>query len=122
MNQKLRVGIIGGGQLGMMLLQEADLNAATYTVLEASEDCPSKPYCQNFIKGSLNDSQAIRNLASVSDVITWEIEHIDVDIKSKNCHDFCVCTSSHVSSSLYYVVIIYVLRNASNIYRRRPPR
>ncbi len=79
MNQKLRVGIIGGGQLGMMLLQEADLNAATYTVLEASEDCPSKPYCQNFIKGSLNDAQAIRNLAAVSDVITWEIEHIDVD-------------------------------------------
>ena len=81
MNQKLRVGIIGGGQLGMMLLQEADLNAATYTVLEASEDCPSKPYCQNFIKGSLNDSQSIRNLASVSDVITWEIEHIDDDTR-----------------------------------------
>lgn len=79
MNQKLRVGIIGGGQLGMMLLQEADMNAATYTVLEASEDCPSRPYCQNFIQGSLNDAQAIRNLAAVSDVITWEIEHIDVN-------------------------------------------
>ena len=79
MNQKLRVGIIGGGQLGMMLLQEADLNAATYTVLEASEDCPSKPYCQNFIQGSLKDAQAIRNLAEVSDVLTWEIEHINVD-------------------------------------------
>lgn len=79
MNQKLRVGIIGGGQLGMMLLQEADMNAATYTILEASDDCPSRPYCQNFIQGSLNDAKSIRNLAAVSDVITWEIEHIDVN-------------------------------------------
>lgn len=79
MNNKLKIGIIGGGQLGMMLLQEADKHHATYTLLEASEDCPAKPFADHFIVGSLKNEQDIRALAAVSDVITWEIEHINVD-------------------------------------------
>jgi len=79
MNNKLRIGIIGGGQLGMMLLQEADKQNATYTVLEASEDCPAKPFTDTFIVGSLKNEGDIRRIAAVSDVITWEIEHIDVE-------------------------------------------
>jgi len=79
MDSKIKVGIIGGGQLGMMMLQEANLDIASYTVLESSRDCPASSYCQNLIVGSLNDAGAIEQLASVSDVITWEIEHINVD-------------------------------------------
>ena len=79
MDSKIKVGIIGGGQLGMMMLQEANFDIASYTVLESSRDCPASSYCQNLIVGSLNDAGAIEQLASVSDVITWEIEHINVD-------------------------------------------
>lgn len=79
MDSKINVGIIGGGQLGMMMLQEADFALANYTILEATADCPASPYCQNLIIGSLNDPAAIEKLAEVSDVITWEIEHIHVD-------------------------------------------
>ncbi len=79
MDNKIRIGIIGGGQLGMMLLQEADKSNATYTILEGSEDCPAKPFTHNLIVGSLKSPEAIRELAAVSDVITWEIEHIDVE-------------------------------------------
>lgn len=79
MNSKIKVGIIGGGQLGMMMLQEANFDIASYTVLESSSDCPAHPYCQNLIIGSLKDANAIHELASVSDVLTWEIEHIHVD-------------------------------------------
>ena len=79
MDNKIRIGIIGGGQLGMMLLQEADKSNASYTILEGSTDCPAKPYTDNLIVGSLKSPEAIRELASVSDVITWEIEHIDVE-------------------------------------------
>ncbi len=79
MDSKIKVGIIGGGQLGMMMLQEANFDIATYTVLESSIDCPASSFCQNFILGSLNDVDAIEKLAAVSDVITWEIEHINVD-------------------------------------------
>ena len=79
MDSKIKVGIIGGGQLGMMMLQEANFEIASYTVLESSSDCPASPYCQNLIIGSLNDANAIEQLAAVSDVLTWEIEHINVD-------------------------------------------
>ena len=71
MYSKIKVGIIGGGQLGMMMLQEANFDIASYTILESSRDCPSSPYCQNLITGSLNDASAIEQLAAVSDVITW---------------------------------------------------
>lgn len=79
MDSKIKVGIIGGGQLGMMMLQEANFDIASYTVLESSRDCPASSCCQNLIIGSLNDAGAIEQLASVSDVITWEIEHINVE-------------------------------------------
>ncbi len=82
MNKPFRVGIIGGGQLGMMLLQEAKLYNPSihYTILEAQEDCPARPYADAFIQGNLTDAGAIEALAAVSDVLTWEIEHINVDI------------------------------------------
>ncbi len=81
MNKPSRVGIIGGGQLGMMLLQEAQQHNPSihYTILEAQEDCPARPFANGFIQGKLTDAKAIEALAAVSDVITWEIEHIDVD-------------------------------------------
>ena len=79
MDSKIKVGIIGGGQLGMMMLQEANFDVASYTVLESSGDCPANPFCQNLIVGSLNDASAIEKLSAVSDVITWEIEHVNVE-------------------------------------------
>lgn len=75
-----KVGIIGGGQLGMMLLEAAHENKrADYTILEASKDCPAFDLCDHFIEGKLTDASAINELADKCDVITWEIEHINVD-------------------------------------------
>ena len=81
MNNPKRCGIIGVGQLGMMLLEAAKVenNEVQYTILEAQEDCPARPLADGFIKGSLTDENALNELASVSDVLTWEIEHIGVD-------------------------------------------
>lgn len=52
---------------------------AHFTVLEASEDCPAKPLTHRFITGSLTSDASIRELAAACDVLTWEIEHINVD-------------------------------------------
>lgn len=80
MDNPKSVGIIGGGQLGMMLLEAAknETNEVKYTTLEASDDCPARPLTDHFILGSLKDADAIKKLSEVSDVMTWEIEHIDV--------------------------------------------
>lgn len=81
MNNPKSCGIIGGGQLGMMLLEAAKVenNDVQYTILEAQEDCPARPLADGFIQGSLTDENALNALANVSDVLTWEIEHIGVD-------------------------------------------
>lgn len=81
MNEVTRIGIIGGGQLGMMLLEAAKetTNSVQYVVLESQEDCPARPFADAFVLGSLQDPQALRLLAAQCDILTWEIEHIHVD-------------------------------------------
>jgi 5-(carboxyamino)imidazole ribonucleotide synthase len=76
----IRVGIIGGGQLGMMTIEAKYPSLPVeFTVLEQSQDCPAAPIANHFIQGSLNNAADIRQLASQTDVVTWEIEHINVD-------------------------------------------
>ncbi|MFM1791796.1 MAG: hypothetical protein RLZZ252_150 [Bacteroidota bacterium] len=76
----VKVGIIGGGQLGMMTIEASSPEVpAHFTVLESSPDCPAKPFANQFIAGSLTSDSSIRELAASADVLTWEIEHINVD-------------------------------------------
>ncbi len=76
---KTRIGIIGGGQLGKMLIEAAQPWNVEFNILEASSDCPSGKYATNFIEGSLMDDAKIKELAAISDVITYEIEHVNVN-------------------------------------------
>ena len=76
----IRVGIIGGGQLGMMTIEAKFPSLPVeFVVLEQSADCPAAPISNKFIAGSLKSEADIRTLAEASDVLTWEIEHINVD-------------------------------------------
>ena len=78
-----RVGIIGSGQLGRMTIQEARrLNIYTI-VLTDSHPSPASEIADDYIVGSLYDSGKIEELASKCDVITYEIEHIDVNTLKK---------------------------------------
>lgn len=71
------IGIIGGGQLGRMMIEETLRLNISFNILDA-EDCPCASLVDVHIKGKLTDGAAIRKLAEVSDVLTYEIEHIDV--------------------------------------------
>ena len=76
----IRIGIIGGGQLGMMSIEAKYQSLPVeFTVLEQSIDCPAASVANNFVAGSLQNANNIQTLASQSDVLTWEIEHINVD-------------------------------------------
>ena len=78
-----RVGIIGSGQLGRMTIQEARrLNIYTI-VLTDSHPSPASEIADDYIVGSLYDSGKIEELALKCDVITYEIEHIDVNTLKK---------------------------------------
>jgi 5-(carboxyamino)imidazole ribonucleotide synthase len=73
-----RIGIIGGGQLGKMLIESAQPWNVCFNILESKSDCPAGRYAEEFVQGSLKDGDAIRKLSELSDLLTYEIEHIDV--------------------------------------------
>ena len=82
MNSKLfdkKLGIIGGGQLGKMLLAECNKMSIKTHVIDSSERSPCKNLCSQFYFGDLNDYDTILNFGRECDIITLEIEHINVD-------------------------------------------
>ena len=83
---KKRLGIIGGGQLGMMITEAAqNLNdeISEITVLDPTENCPAAQVGAKQIVGDFKDKNAIVKLAEQSDIITYEIESGNTDVLSK---------------------------------------
>ena len=82
---KKRLGIIGGGQLGMMITEAAqNLNEISeVTVLDPTENCPAAQAGAKQIVGDFKDKNAIIKLAEQSDIITYEIESGNTDVLSK---------------------------------------
>ena len=70
----LSVGIIGGGQLGKMIALEGKRMALKICILDPSRCCPASSVSDELIVADFKDERAIRNLASKSDVVTYEIE------------------------------------------------
>ncbi|AHC16325.1 5-(carboxyamino)imidazole ribonucleotide synthase [Salinispira pacifica] len=74
-----RLGLVGGGQLGRMVCQEARNMGIHTIVLDPSPRPPAYGIADECIQGSLTDSRAILELAARVDVLSYEIEHIDVN-------------------------------------------
>jgi 5-(carboxyamino)imidazole ribonucleotide synthase len=77
MNKK--IGIIGGGQLGKMMILEAKRLGLYVVTLDPSPHCPSHSISDEHIVADFHDKEAIRELASKVDVITYEFEHINTE-------------------------------------------
>ncbi len=72
-----KIGIIGGGQLGQMMILEAKKMGFYITVLDPTLHCPANTLVDEHIVADFEDEKAIRRLAEKSDVITYEFEHIN---------------------------------------------
>ena len=70
----IRVGIIGGGQLGKMIAHEARRMSLKVIVLDPTEGCPASGIADEQIVADFKDERAIMRLAGKSDVLTYEIE------------------------------------------------
>jgi 5-(carboxyamino)imidazole ribonucleotide synthase len=70
----IALGIIGGGQLGKMIAQEAKRMSLKVIVLDPSYDCPASVVSDDIIVADFKDESAIRKLAAMSDILTYEIE------------------------------------------------
>ncbi|CAO3647710.1 unnamed protein product [Mucor fragilis] len=80
-----KVGILGGGQLGRMMVEAASRLNLSVTILDAPVDAPAKQIesTQSHIQGAFNDADKITELASQVDVLTVEIEHVNADVLAK---------------------------------------
>lgn len=74
-----KVGILGGGQLGRMLLQAAANYPVETFVLENDEACPAAHLCHHFTKGDIRDYDTVYAFGKSLDAITIEIEHVNID-------------------------------------------
>ena len=70
----VRLGIIGGGQLGKMLAMEAKRMSMKVVILDPTLNCPASSISDKVIEGSFSDEQKIYELAKEVDLITYEIE------------------------------------------------
>ena len=70
----IRLGIIGGGQLGKMMAAEAKRMFMKVVILDPSKDCPASSIADELIIGHFSDEQKIYDLSKEVDIITYEIE------------------------------------------------
>ena len=74
-----KIGILGGGQLGKMLIQAASAWDIDIYVLDLTDDCPASKLATKFIKGDFKDFDTVYNFGKLVDLITIEIEHVNTD-------------------------------------------
>jgi len=75
----LKLGILGGGQLGRMLIQQAINYNVTIKVLDPDREAPCRKLCDEFTIGSLGDYETVYNFGKTVDLLTIEIEKVNVD-------------------------------------------
>lgn len=74
-----KIGILGGGQLGRMLLQAAANYVVETYILENDENCPSAHLCNHFVKGDIHDYNAVYSFGKNLDALTIEIESVNIE-------------------------------------------
>ena len=78
-----KLGILGGGQLGKMLLAETRKFDIQTCVLDPSDEAPSRIACNKFFKGDLMDFETVYNFGKQVDVLTFEIELVNLEALEK---------------------------------------
>jgi 5-(carboxyamino)imidazole ribonucleotide synthase len=82
-SSNFKLGILGGGQLGKMLLFDTrKFDIQTY-VLDPSEEAPCKIACNHFFQGNLMDFETVYNFGKQVDVLTFEIELVNLEALEK---------------------------------------
>lgn len=82
-SSEFTLGILGGGQLGKMLLYETRKYDIKTIVLDPGAEAPSRIACNEFFQGDLMDFDTVVNFGRKADVLTFEIEGVNVDALEK---------------------------------------
>lgn len=77
--QQQTLGILGGGQLGRMVIQSAISYNLDVHILDPDANAPCRSICQKFVQGNLKDYDTVYAFGKDCDVITIEIEHVNTE-------------------------------------------
>ncbi len=80
----IKIGIIGGGQLGQMMAMSAIEMGFEVIVLDPDSSCPAKKVASHFISAPYNDIVALSRLNDMCDVITYEFENVPIKTLQEN--------------------------------------
>ncbi len=78
-SSNFRLGVLGGGQLGRMLLAETQKFDIFTAILDGSKNAPCALLCNEFHHGDLMDFQTVYDFGKKVDLLTIEIEHVNID-------------------------------------------
>ena len=78
-SSKFKIGILGGGQLGKMLLFDSKRYDLHTKVMDPNKNAPCNNIADEFIVGNLNDYNDVINFGKLVDIITIEIENVNTD-------------------------------------------
>ena len=77
--ETVKLGVLGGGQLGKMLIQEASKIGLYIKTLDPNKNSPAAPYAHKHVIGDFRDYQTVLDFGSSVDIITVEIEQVNVE-------------------------------------------
>lgn len=80
-----RIGIVGGGQLGLMIAEAAKEMGVKCVVLDPAKDAPAFAVCDKKIVAAYDDVEALTKLCESSDVVTYEFENIPAEVLEPLC-------------------------------------
>jgi 5-(carboxyamino)imidazole ribonucleotide synthase len=78
-----KLGVLGGGQLGRMLLAETQKFDIHTSILDSNKNAPCAEICNRFVVGNLLDFDAVYNFGKTVDLLTIEIENVNLDALDK---------------------------------------
>ena len=78
-----KLGVLGGGQLGRMLLTESQKFDIHTSILDGNKNAPCAEICNTFVVGDLLDFDAVYNFGKTVDLLTIEIENVNLDALDK---------------------------------------
>ncbi|NOR29231.1 MAG: 5-(carboxyamino)imidazole ribonucleotide synthase [Lutibacter sp.] len=78
-SSNFKLGVLGGGQLGKMLLTETQKFDIYTCILDTSLEAPCAQICNEFHQGDLLDYETVYNFGKKVNVLTIEIEHVNID-------------------------------------------
>ena len=79
MSKTIRLGVIGGGQLGSLLCSAAKKLEVKTVVLSDDKEGPAQHFCDQFIYSKYDDNTKVKEFISKVDVVTYEFENIPVE-------------------------------------------